>query len=237
MRRVISVLLSFLIMVSTGVVFAEDGIINRENNQITKMPMRELKTEADKEDVEVFELSSGNIVIIDVSTDDFFVDEQFFTISVTAENGKNLHSMLELEVADDEENIVATQKSVRYENVRSSQIELLYTMELIQNVSQDKNYTVKFEYGGKYELEYYTDTEIYVITEPKIKSVESVDYILNSYKLTLSNVSEGDTYKLFYRDNKYDQLIEKTGTVDSNKNLTVQFEGTPSDDADIYLCP
>lgn len=237
MRRVISVLLSFLIIVSTGVVFAEDGIINRENNQITKMPMRELKTEADKEDVEVFELSSGNTVIIDVSTDDFFVDEQFFTISVIAENGKDLHSMLELEVTDDEGNIVATQKSVRYEDVYGSEIELLYTMELIQNVSQDKNYIVNFKYGGKYELEYYTDTEIYVITEPKIKSVESVDYILNSYKLTLANVSEGDIYKLYYKDNTYDQLIEKTGTVDSNKSVTVQFEGTPSDNADIYLCP
>lgn len=237
MRRVISVLLSFLIMVSTGVVFAEEGAINRENNKITKMPVRELKAEADKEDVEVFELSLGNPVIRGISTDNFFADEQFFNISVRAESCKDLHSMLELEVADDEGNIVATQKSVRYENVRSSQIELLYTMELIQNVSEDKNYTVNFKYGGKYELECYTDTVINVITEPKIKSVESVDYILNSYKLTLSNVSEGDTYKLFYRDNKYDQLIEKTVTVDSNKNLTVQFEGTPSDDAYIYLCP
>lgn len=77
MRRVISVLLSFLIMVSTGVVFAEEGAINRENNKITKMPVRELKAEADKEDVEVFELSLGNPVIRGISTDNFLQMNSF----------------------------------------------------------------------------------------------------------------------------------------------------------------
>ena len=219
-----------------------DGVLETEE-QVTVLPIimngngpaRELQ-----DDNMVLMTEGVNPLITDAGTDDFFADEEIFSVRIQADNAKDLRKNLKITIVDEDDTTIATQQDVFYEDVyNDGSVSFIYTMKRVKNVSNEKTYSMKFSYSGSYELEFdIYSTEVYPITDVAIKALEVIDYAENSYRVILANATAGDTYKLYYRTSwdPYEQLIEKTATVQSDSSLIVSFGGVFSSNGDIYLC-
>lgn len=220
-KRVFAGLLAFVFAFSMfTTVFANENVTtDNENAQEFIVPILREKEDASQNKISLMDVDDENPRITYAYTEDFYADSDTFEIELQVENMKDTRQNLILTVLDEDYNHVAKQVGVYYH-----QNSLVYQMELVADIDESSEYFIRFTYNGKYSLnlDIYS-SYIYPITDVRIKDIEVIDANSNSFRISLANATEGETYVLFYGQSWDYGEVKREATVTSDKSLYVEF--------------
>lgn len=146
---------------------------------------------------------------------------------------KDVRQKLTLSVVDEAGNTVATQEDVAY--AESSGLD--YRMRLVKTVDTYTDYSIKFDYTGKYKLNNELESVfITPISNVFIQDIKILDRATASLQVLLANVKSGDKYTLFYRRDEDYSEIRQDVVVGEDGLIRVAFDCSFNPYDYLYVC-